>query len=259
MTDSTISLAARLAANLFVDAIKLAKPGARLAAKIGDRALSSIGHNPFNEAEAQRFLYEDALNKAEEANEALEPGDLMSIKMPDGTVFTDYTYSKPADIERAHRTIASVCQAIDVLTSAPGCTPKPPVDAERPSVADPPSEATEGHPTSHRLLVDDPAFGLTPETPDSHGEQPASVGVTGPGAGEVAPGRAEHPLYREIQDQCNAALVAEVLSEHRCFWNDDDRIYECLTDGCTHTHTVFKSHNQWIAHVAPLIIAALQQ
>jgi hypothetical protein len=284
MTDSTLSLAARLAAHLIVDAIELAKPGARLAAKIGDRALSSIGRNPFNEAEAQRFLYEDALNKAEEQVDSLEPGwssnGWLAATIGGVTCPSCLTYVERDEAGEFH---CSGCGSrITVETSAPGSPPKPPVDAESPSVADPPSDATEGHPSVARIssIVRAAADGFSGEwqfTADeqdllnvkpgdpfcggvvglpvdhetsAHSEQPAGAGDPQPGIGGLS-GRAYHELYREIQEAADAAVVADVLDLHtpsgaeghvQCWCGDQ-----------------FHSFREQAQHVAPLIIAALQQ
>jgi hypothetical protein len=57
----------------------------------------------------------------------------------------------------------------------------------------------------------------------------------------------------------DAAVVAEVLADHRCYYADDKAMFECHSDGSPSAHAEFGTSNQWIAHVAPLIIAELQK
>lgn len=335
----SLSLAARLAANLFVDAINLAKPAGRLAGKIGDRLL---GGSPFNEREAQRFLTmggSEWLDRAEEANEVLDPfwadggptewldsprdwncvvggsvkddqvvssgpeyrigahddpnADvhlcktwrdgkchcaLVSIQLSDGTIYTDYidNVAQSADVERAHDTIASACRAIDELGMANPVgtfthgfvrttTPSNPAGAAA-------SEASIGGAIKT-------APGVQPPVEQAPGPAQTSPSCAGPGAtsmpqalqqlddllamrhqglrGLTIEPRSEHPMYAQIQDVADAAVVAGVLGGHQCFWNDDEAMYHCIRDD--ELHATFGSYNQWIAHVSPLVIAELKQ
>lgn len=72
--------------------------------------------------------------------------------------------------------------------------------------------------------------------------------------------RSEHPMYAQIQDCADAAVVAEVLSEHHPledFSRAHARIYCRSGDG--RVHTEFTSRKQWRDHVAELIVAELQK
>jgi hypothetical protein len=104
------------------------------------------------------------------------------------------------------------------------------------------------------------AIGRT-QAPDSPGEQPVGAGVSGPDS-DGSPGCAEHPLYRQIQEQADAAIVAEVLSEHKPGERDFGLGVYCGS-GCQWGHgnrsIDYKTWDEWREHVAPFITRALQQ
>ena len=178
--DLALRLAANVAANVIVAAAYTAErvknsKATKLAARLVDQCLG------FNAAEAQRYLYEDALNRAEERVESLDPfyADGGPTEWLPGVTSLDQL--KPA-IETGHDmgcTFAAEMFPQHTKTSAPG-TPKPPDVAGGPesdAIATPPCGGVgSGQPTRDewaRLLGHSSAVA----------EQPVSVGDTGPGAG----------------------------------------------------------------------------
>lgn len=259
MTDSTLSLAARLAANLFVDALKLAKPGARLAAKVGDRLL---GGSPFNEREAQRFLTAGGSEAFHASGPAEWVGPTPTI--PNGPAYRIGAFDDPnADVhlcktwdgqchcstapshdqaERVHQTMASACRAIDELIT---CGVETGHDMGLSAAAEMFPQHTKIHPTGAGLARAPGTGGV--QTPASQGEQPVGVGVSGPGAdgSETRIERQERVVLE--------MLVADVLAEHH-FCQGISGIAHVCRCGINPLNI-----RDWRAHISELVIQALQK
>lgn len=200
MSDTTLSLAARLAANLIVDAIKLAKPGARLAGKIGDRLL---GGSPFSEREAQRFLTmggSERLNKAEAEREVWEPGELSGTSAFRAGGMTFETGPRPTLSTPRHHNTMPNWQAPQ--SSAP-VAPKPTDVAGSPGSASAPP---------------------WPGADSGHLNQPVGVGVAEPGTGEAEAEHSRQWLIRNrsehIRQLCASSKAFDTYGSDRWFLAD---------------------------------------
>lgn len=271
--DLLLRLAANLAANGIVAVAhtvnlvgRRTRPAVKAAAVVGDRLLGS----PVPQRD-----YEQALVDAEAEVDSLDPfyadggpTEWLAPSCPNcdgrkcmGCIFREYDHDCADD--------CPLC--CDPESSAPGHSPEP-VAAESPSAAVSPA-AAEGSPiqkpcecwpvenpwTYYGIAEPGGALEYNPDCPE-HGEvsapqkQPVGGSETGPAAdGATSVGRAEHPLYRQIQEQADAAVVVETLKDHHYFRGDAKTTAMCL---CGES---LLNVAAWQRHVAPLIIAELQE
>ena len=242
--ESTASIAARLAAEVGVKTIIAASKFCDLL--LGGRP--KLRPPAFDEAEAQRFLSDGAeeLAVAEERERAVDPGRPTSRKYP----WSDTNLMTPDIIVAAgvtdmflqlndlHRTdICVQCAHCRRVLPSPGkfSTHLLTCDLKIADPLDAPEPADDAQPIPGTITL--PNW----EPTDRSGlRYPIS----------------EHPLYAEIQDRADAAIVSEVLAQHYYRPAGHSSIGIEGHCGCGGRPIDLRD---WQQHVAPLIVAALQQ
>lgn len=234
MTDTTLSLALRLTASAIAD-------GLTVAGKVADRLLGGRPRVCDTSGLLADLAAADQLADAEAERDVYEPDELWSaarvreqeeqFELADG-----YRRLAEDPEQQGH------CRAMRARRSP-----------SNPAVAADPQPGGGGA-QNPRSRAHSPEPVAAVDAPGSLSPQPCCANPGHP----LLP-RSEHPMYADIQDVADAAVVADVLGMHRCYYDDGSAMHYCHDDGSAIPHSRFGTYNQWIEHVSPLIIAELQK